>query len=122
MKLLVTTRTTAELHTIIRRAGYHYLVDRQTGEGSYRRRLGTHHYPRFHIYVSGEQDALVINLHLDQKQPTYQGYTAHNAEYDGPAVEREIERLRQAITAAGRAPTANDRPVAQGFFARLFGT
>jgi len=37
----------------------------------------------------------MFNLHLDQKQPSYAGAHAHNAEYEGEIVEREIERLKQ---------------------------
>ena len=34
-----------------------------------------------------------IDLHLDQKKPQYKGARAHNGEYDGPVVEREIARI-----------------------------
>jgi len=52
-------------------------------------------YPRFHIYLEQNEDNIVINLHLDQKKPSYKGAKAHNAEYDGIAVENEAERLKQ---------------------------
>ncbi len=83
-------------------------------------------YPRFHIYVSretphllrtalsaknkvspqkvrdetlrpGSGQAIIINLHLDQKKPIYRGTPAHSAEYEGRVVEKEAERIKKII-------------------------
>jgi len=35
-----------------------------------------------------------LNLHLDQKQPSYAGAPAHNAEYDGDLVAAEMARIK----------------------------
>jgi hypothetical protein len=38
-----------------------------------------------------------INLHLDQKQASYGGSSAHNGEYGGETVETEGERVKRVI-------------------------
>ena len=71
-----------------------YAFDRQTGdEQSFMRRIAGHDYPRFHAYVHLENKILVINLHLDQKKPSY-GTSAHSGEYDGGVVTAEAERIK----------------------------
>ncbi len=86
-------------------------------ESSCMRRLSGHDYPRYHAYVHTEETTnnysprfrgeagklirqpadknLVINLHIDQKKPSYEGSNAHSGEYDGELVEREMERIRK---------------------------
>ena len=72
-----------------------YAFDRETeGEASCMRRLSGHDYPRYHAYVKMEGAALIINLHIDQKKPSYGGNHAHNGEYEGDLVEREAERIK----------------------------
>lgn len=82
----------------LRRAGYGYIRDRRSGQESYVRRLGVGFYPRLHIYFEEQGDKVAFNLHLDQKQPSYAGAGAHNADYDGEVVAGEIERLKNFIT------------------------
>ena len=43
------------------------------------------------------QEMVTFNLHLDQKRPGYQGFSRHNAEYEGEVVEREMERLKNLL-------------------------
>ncbi len=72
-----------------------YAFDRQTGEEwSCMRRLAGLDYPRFHAYIKLDGSSLVINLHLDQKKPSYGTNHAHSGEYDGEIIEREMERIR----------------------------
>ncbi|PIT86230.1 MAG: hypothetical protein COU33_04325, partial [Candidatus Magasanikbacteria bacterium CG10_big_fil_rev_8_21_14_0_10_43_6] len=63
-------------------------------EESYVRVLSRGGYPRFHCYVEVLETGFRINLHLDQKRPSYGEHTAHSGEYDGAVVEREAERLQ----------------------------
>jgi len=79
----------------LRKAGYAYIHSRHTGKDSYVRRLGGHFYPRLHMYLKEQGEKLIFDLHLDQKQPSYKGTHAHNAEYEGPVIEDEIERFKQ---------------------------
>ncbi|WKZ25002.1 MAG: hypothetical protein QY321_01040 [Patescibacteria group bacterium] len=81
--------------SILRLAGYSYIQSRRTGQGSFVRSFGVSAYPRFHIYVDENENETVVNLHLDQKQPSYQGSSAHSGEYDGPVVEKEMIRLKK---------------------------
>ena len=81
----------------LRKAGYAYIHSRHTGKDSYVRRLGGYFYPRLHMYVEEQNDRVVLNLHLDQKQTSYKGSHAHNAEYEGPIVEGEIKRLESML-------------------------
>jgi len=81
--------------TAIRRCGYGEHVSREV---SYWKRLGTGSYPRFHVYVEERgKDAVCFNLHLDQKEVSYEGNHAYSGEYEGMAVEREAERIRRMI-------------------------
>lgn len=99
MKLIVEkNKLSMASDRFLRRAGYGYIRDRRSGQESYVRRLGVGFYPRMHIYFEEQGDKVAFNLHLDQKQPSYAGASAHNADYDGEVVAREIERLKNLIT------------------------
>jgi len=56
-------------------------------------------YPRFHVYVELDKvsQQISINLHLDQKKPSYQGAPAHSAEYDSGTVKKEAARIKQIL-------------------------
>lgn len=98
MKLIIDKNqidSTPEL--FLRHAGYGYIRDRQRGVESFVRRLGSGFYPRFHVYTEIREDKVFFNLHLDQKQASYEGSHMHNAEHNGEAVENEITRLKSLI-------------------------
>lgn len=88
---------TVQPRVLMQRAGYAEFHDPRSGEVSYTRRLGALFYPRFHVYLEEQADHLRLNLHLDQKQPSYPGFTKHSGEYNGPTVEAEADRLYQAL-------------------------
>jgi len=78
----------------MRKIGYHF--QGQSGqEFSFVRPVRG--YPRFHIYLKEDGSDLILNLHLDQKRPSYQGTTAHSGEYEGRIVEDEAERIKQVL-------------------------
>jgi len=81
----------------LRQAGYKYIEDRRHGTNSFVRRFGRNSYPRFHMYIEEESDKIIFNLHLDQKQPSYKGSHAHNAEYEGQIVQNEADRIKGLI-------------------------
>jgi hypothetical protein len=89
--------------TFLRKVGYGFIHDSVTGHDSYVRRFTRDFYPRFHMYFEDLNDRVVFNLHLDQKKASYEGAHMHNAEYDGPAVENEIERLKGFLIEDSRA-------------------
>lgn len=78
----------------VRRCGYAEIHDHFSNKTSYVRRLSSNFYPRFHAYIETDGERLVIDLHLDQKKPSYEGSSAHSGEYSGEAVEREAERIK----------------------------
>lgn len=80
----------------LRRLGYAPEgVDPKTGEWRFSRPLRGARYPRFHIYLPPVQtnQKAFLNLHLDQKQPGYEGSSAHSGEYEGQLVETEAKRI-----------------------------
>ncbi|MBI2609581.1 hypothetical protein HYW53_00190 [Candidatus Giovannonibacteria bacterium] len=51
-------------------------------------------YPRFHCYVKEEGNTLFLNLHLDQKKPSYSGSSRHSGDYEGEVVTDEAVRIQ----------------------------
>lgn len=78
--------------SLMRKAGYFALFN-----SSFVRPLEQSDYPRFHVYISSQNDELIFNLHLDQKKPIYKGAPAHAGEYEGKVVEDEAERIKQIL-------------------------
>jgi len=84
----------------IRRCGYGEIFDRRSGQKSFVRRLGEGFYPRFHVYLNRDtaMGRFFLNLHLDQKQASYAGHTAHSGEYeDDGVVGGEAERIKKML-------------------------
>lgn len=79
------------------RCGYAFLRSKNTGKESYVYRLTRDFYPRFHLYIERKNGNVTFDLHLDQKEASYQGSRAHNGEYDGPAVENELKRIKSLL-------------------------
>jgi len=63
------------------------------GQLSYARRMTANLFPRFHAYVEDKNGGIQVNLHLDQKEASYSGSSAHGGEYDGELVETEMSRI-----------------------------
>jgi hypothetical protein len=82
---------------LMRRAGYGFVkTDEKTGEEEYKRRLSGSDFPRFHAFVGQDRDSVFINLHLDQKKPSYEGYTSHSGEYeDSEVLEKEAQAIKK---------------------------
>lgn len=96
MKLKLNKKSSKDnVAQLMRRAGYNFIRSVAGGEEmSFQRALEYGGWPRFHVYVKDEGDFLVINLHLDQKRPSYAGSAAHNAEYDSELTRAEMERIK----------------------------
>ncbi|MBI3290855.1 hypothetical protein HYZ76_01075 [Candidatus Falkowbacteria bacterium] len=98
MKIKIPFDFSENERNFMRRAGYSVFDDPNTGQTSYVKRLSRDFYPRFHVYIEeGKDRGRYINLHLDQKKPSYAGAHAHNAEYEGGQVELEGQRLEGLI-------------------------
>ncbi len=88
---------------LMRRTGYAPEgTDEKTGEWRFARYLGgggRSRYPRFHMYCAMNQKERTAscNLHIDQRQPSYSGGSAHSGEYDGDLVETEVQRIQAML-------------------------
>lgn len=80
----------------MRTAGYKPIAITTQGELNCVRPLGGD-YPRFHVYAKENSQGVTINLHLDQKKPSYGQETAHSGEYDGELVEEERRRIESFV-------------------------
>lgn len=99
MKLILANNQLSQTpEMFLREVGYTYLEDRKTGNESFVRPLNRGYYPRFHLYLEQSAGRVIFNLHLDQKQASYAGAHAHNAEYDGEMVQEEMGRIKSLIT------------------------
>lgn len=97
MKILIEKKNLGEnLTNTLRLCGYIPNRSRESAV-NFVRPLSRLDYPRFHIYVNENEKDYVFNLHLDQKKPAYQGYNAHQGEYDGVEVENEGKRIKTLL-------------------------
>ncbi|MCR4313898.1 MAG: hypothetical protein NUV84_01470 [Candidatus Uhrbacteria bacterium] len=77
---------------ILRRLGYGEQRTR-VGQISYVKRIAGERFPRYHAYVEDRDDGIQVNLHIDQKEASYEGTHAHAGEYGGSLVEQEMNRI-----------------------------
>ena len=102
MKISIPKPFAASAEFFVRRAGYGKIVDNRRHETSYVYRLSrTAFYPRLHLYIESESTtAMTITLHIDQKQPSYEGSHMHSGEYEGELVQKEAQRVQEAVAKA----------------------
>lgn len=112
------------LRIFMRRAGYAELVYSDSGKTSYTKRLSRDNYPRFHVYINEDKDLnKSIDLHLDQKKPSYAGSSAHSGEYDSDIVMQEGSRLQGLIKNQmdnRKQKQDPEKSEKKGLFAKLF--
>ncbi len=122
MKITFTQKLHQKADFLVRRCGYGFIRDSRTGQTSYVKRLRNDFYPRFHMYINSEEP-LVLNLHLDQKKASYEGYTAHSGDYDSDLVKQEAQRIYNQIIAESQQASqpAEETEEKKGFWAGLFG-
>ncbi|MCP6718783.1 MAG: hypothetical protein KJI71_00945 [Patescibacteria group bacterium] len=124
MKFKTKNGKKGNIMNIARKIGYIYQrEDKEREETSLVRSFGRGGYPRFHLYLKMDikNQELIFNLHLDQKKPVYptrkpshsqkdsrfpwritsdkiyKGAPAHSADYEGPVIEEEMERIKEAL-------------------------
>jgi hypothetical protein len=83
------------LYNVMRHAGYSPAFSKSSTELVFQRPLTGGDFPKFHIYAMSAEGIAFLNLHLDQKKPSYKGTSAHGGEYDGPLLENEVSRIKQ---------------------------
>ncbi len=127
MYLIIKGTFSENSHVLMQHVGY--ASHRSPGEISYTKRFGGELYPRFHAYPQEVDGGLRINLHLDMKQHTYEGFTRHQGEYDGKTVEVEMERIREyierhrsdtSVTQAESPSTETPPPKKRGFMRGIY--
>lgn len=95
--ILAKSNFKSNIRELLRKCGY-FGLSIESGPTSYVRRLSkTQYYPRFHLYLDEANDQITFNLHLDQKNVSYKGQTAHSGEYNDPLVKEEMERIKNII-------------------------
>jgi len=85
------------ISNVARKIGYLILEAKTPNEYNMVRKITGQNYPRFHIYLKTAGEKYFFNLHLDQKEPSYEGSHAHSGEYFGPVVEQEADRIKQIL-------------------------
>jgi hypothetical protein len=107
---------------LLRRCGYARQYDKKLDKFSYFRRLGTQHFPKFHVYVTSESP-LELDLHLDHKAHAYAGQKAHGGDYDSDVVRAEALRIWNVIQEEVQKPVSQEKKKeeSKGFFGKLFG-
>jgi hypothetical protein len=99
MKQQYTSALQRQPRHILEEAGYHQFRDPNTGKFSFVMRLGQRFYPRYHVYVKQlKNGGIEVDLHIDQKQASYEGQRAHSGEYSGERVEEEMARIDRWFT------------------------
>jgi len=122
MKILLPFDFTENVRNFMQRAGYASFTDPNTSQTSYTRRLSRDYYPRLHAYIEKDQaNSQFINLHLDQKKPSYPGAHAHNAEHEGGRVGEEGHRLKGLIKNQMDNQKQTGKGEKDGFWGKLFG-
>lgn len=96
MKFALKTERPENIQNLMRKIQYHYLGQKDN-QLSFSKPLGSTRYPRFHIYLTQDGTEIEMNIHLDQKAPSYGKETAHSGEYDGSLVEKEVIRIKSQI-------------------------
>ncbi|MFH1404526.1 MAG: hypothetical protein ABIH21_00310 [Patescibacteria group bacterium] len=116
---------------LMQRFGYGEIRTRR-GQISFSKRITGSQFPRYHVYIEDINGGLQINLHLDQKPNTLGAGAAHGGEYEGPLVEREMERIVQGVRSLHVPQTPPSPPLAsggtesnnqkkKGFWGKIFG-
>lgn len=95
MKFKIKVELKKNLNSLLRDCGYRLHPKYQD---SYIRPVTNRgFYPRWHLYLKKKDGIYIFDLHLDQKQVSYQGQTAHSGDYDETIVKAEAKRIINLI-------------------------
>ena len=88
----------------MRRLGYHPDRRQKPGSLSFSKSIGNYGYPKFHVYVNDINNRadrnpsstnFLLNLHIDMKQASYKGSSAHSGEYENSEwLNQEAELIK----------------------------
>jgi hypothetical protein len=96
MKFIISGPFKENIYSLMRKAGY-YFQRKKENKSELVFTRPPRGYPKFHLFVKIENDNLIFNLHLDQKEPIYKGAPAHAGEYNGEVVKTEAERIKEIL-------------------------
>ena len=84
---------------LVRSFGYAHHGTNGT-EYNFVRRLSGMDYPRLHVYVKEDtaKGEIILNMHIDQKKPSYHGSAAKGREYEGALLDKERERIEKLVS------------------------
>ena len=110
----------------LKQCGYVEIHNRhKDNETSYARSLHVgRFYPRFHIYIDNAGSEIFLNLHLDAKEPSYAGTSAHGGEYEGEIIKNEALRIKRIAGEFSGASTDASKELGfkkQSWWQKLFG-
>ncbi|MFC1612835.1 hypothetical protein ACFL23_00720 [Patescibacteria group bacterium] len=124
MKINIPQKVLEPTKAVMQKLGFFENYDRHTGKISYIKRLSRQNfYPRYHVYIDEKGNDRIINLHIDQKKPSYGGSNMHSAEYDGDVVSREIDRMSgilEGMWTETVVPVKTGEKEKRGIFKRIF--
>ena len=115
-------------YSILRKAGYIPIRDRESGKESFILKVQGDRYPRFHLYLEEESEtSLKWHLHWDKKKHGWSD-RRHDTEYGGETVKEEADRLKRWLahytvkeeSGGGDEKKPDDKTIG-GFIAKLFG-
>ena len=96
MKIPFNETFTDNGETLMRRCGYAKQIDKRLSKISYFKRLGSQHFPKFHVYINTEEP-FELDIHLDHKSHTYEGQAMHGGDYDSQQVRAEALYLWNTV-------------------------
>ncbi|MFA4942902.1 MAG: hypothetical protein WC564_04665 [Patescibacteria group bacterium] len=109
MKLTVDRNKLSETpESFLHHSGWGLIHDRRRGVSSFVKRLGSGFYPRLHLYVDERDNFVIFNMHMDQKEASYEGNHMHNAEYDNELVIAEIENIKRSLGVGSDQPRSSN--------------
>jgi hypothetical protein len=97
MKFRLPNKFTHSPEHMLRRAGYFYIFDQNSQQGSFIKKLTDQRYPRFHLYITENPTEIIFDLHLDQSVTRLTGQTAHRADYESEEVKQELTKIYHAV-------------------------
>ena len=103
MKILL-DKSPINLSNKMRRIGYRPDRRQKPNSKSFSRRIGGADYPKFHIYYN--EGTTYLSLHIDMKQASYRGTSAHAGEYseeDNQWLKEESLRIKSELTSQDNA-------------------
>jgi len=98
MTLKIKNNTKEQLTNVMQRLGYAFLKkDTFENQLIFQKRVYQTTYPRIHVFLQENKENITMKLHLDQKQPSYKGHTAHSGEYKGDILKIEAQRIKNSF-------------------------